>query len=34
MLHDLGYTEADIMNRLRVFGGELATGLLGGNNDE
>jgi sulfhydrogenase subunit delta len=34
MLLDLGYTEADIMNRLRVFGGELAAGFLGGKDDE
>ena len=34
MLLDLGYTEVDIMNRLRVFSGELAAGVLGGNNNE
>jgi hypothetical protein len=34
MLLDKGYTKQDIMNRLRVFSGELSPDFLGGIEDE
>jgi sulfhydrogenase subunit delta len=34
MLLDKGYTKQDIMNRLRIFSGELSDDFLGGEDDE